>query len=468
MLNLKSLVIILFIVITSIVAGLASIVFSGLSNGSYVALLGLPVLMILTMLFIFNRDLLFLLIIISRVSLDPFIVKSKMGALGLGLVLNVIIILMAIMSFKTLPIKLKKLLKDSWLVFFVVLIFALIFSTDFVNSLKIFVNIIACGAIFTIALSLIKNEQNYTKWLKVVLISSLIPIGYALSEKIMGSAQYFGSEGFRLQGTFFHPNVLGFYSVLIISVCLIIFKIDLKVVNGFVKKSLPLYILLIFTVLLFTKTRSAWAACFVFMFLYGLIFERKYLVYMMVVMAMALLVPEIQDRLINLQQGEAVWGHGQLNSYSWRTTIWKDGLSWMSPQRYFFGYGLDSFIKHSVTFFSLGGGGHAGAHNVYVQLLFETGGLGLAAYLLMNFVLLKNSIKYLRVHALLSFMLISLIIEYGLFAYSDNMFAYISFNWSYWFVLGITIAYLELKSKTDETDVKNNSNAVSATIKNKH
>jgi len=65
----------------------------------------------------------------------------------------------------------------------------------------------------------------------------------------------------------------------------------------------------------------------------------------------------------------------------------------------------------------------------------------------MNFSLLKYLLKYYRAQAFISFIGIALVVEYGLFAYSDNMFGYLSFNWSYWFVLGITIAYLDVKSK---------------------
>lgn len=444
--NSKSLTKLGIMVLVSLFAGLASIVFVGVAHGSYKALLGLPALMILGLMFVFNRNLLFLLIIVSRVSIDPFILSSKMGALGLGSVLNFLIIVMAILSYPKISTQLKKILKDSWLVFFMMLILAVVFSSDFLTSLKIFINIIAGGAVFAIALSLIKNEHDYAKWLKVTLLSSLIPIGYALSEKVLGNAQLFGSEGYRLQGTFYHPNVLGFYSVLMITVCLLIIKVDIKVVSNFIKKSLPIYILFIFAALLFTKTRSAWAACFVFVFFYGLIFERKYLVYIAIMMAIALCIPEVQDRLLNVQEGQAVWGHGHLNSYSWRKMIWEAGLTWMSPERYFFGYGLESFINNSSTFFTLAGTGR-GAHNIYVQLFFETGFFGLASYLYMNFSLLKYLLKYYRAQAFISFIGIALVVEYGLFAYSDNMFGYLSFNWSYWFVLGITIAYLDVKSK---------------------
>lgn len=428
--------------------GLASIVFAQLSNGSYIAILGFPALIILGMLFIFNRNLLFLLIIVSRVSLDPFIVNSKMGALGLGAVLNVLVIIMAILALPKLTQSLKVELKYSWGVFCAVLIVALVFSTNRIDAIKFFVNLISNGAIFVIALSLIKSQQDYAKWLRVVLYSSLIPIGYALFEKAVGHAQFYGSEGFRLQGTFYHPNVLGFYSVLMVSICLLIVKANFKVFPALIKNTLPLYVLMILVILVFTKTRSAWLAGFVFALIYGLLFERRYLVYLALVMGGAFFVPEVQDRLLNLQQGEVVWGHGQLNSYSWRKLLWESALTWMSPIKYFFGYGLDSFSEYSSSFFTLNGDTKTYAHNIYVQMFFEIGFFGLSAYLYLNYRILKSLIIKYKYNPLVTFVTISFILEYALFAYSDNMFGYLSFNWSFWFILGISLAYLDFKAKS--------------------
>ena len=447
MLNSKSIAIVIFWVVISVFMGLVAVLVASMSNGNYLAILGLPALIIIGMLFVFNRNLLFLLIIFARVSIDPFIVNSKMGALGLGLVLNLFVIFMAVNVYPTLSLQLKKLLKNSWLVFIVMLLCSLVFSADFINALKITVNIIASGAVFIIGLSLIKNDEDYGKWLRIILLSSVIPIGYALLEKFLGISHFRGTEGYRLQGVFFHPNVLGFYSVLMISVCLLIMKTDIKIFNRLIKNIIPFFAILILAVLLLTKTRSAWVGCFVFIVLYGLFFEKKYLLYMSVIIGVALCIPDVQDRLLNVSEGEAVWGHGQLNSYSWRQLIWHDGLSWMKPSRYIFGYGLDSFKDKSALFFTLYGGQPIGAHNIYVQLFFEVGFLGLAAYIYMNFSLIKYLFKFYYLNKLTSFIAIGLIIEYALFAYSDNMFGYLSFSWIFWFVLGVAISYLDCKSK---------------------
>lgn len=457
MLNPKLIIQIILWFLICILMGLASVMVVGMANGSFLALLGFPALIILAMLFVFNRNLLFLLIIISRASIDQFIVSSKMGALGLGAVLNLLVIIMAINAYSTLSIQLKKLIKDSWLIFSAVLFLALIFSPNFANSLKISVNIIAGGAVFIIGLSLIKSESDYAKWLRVILYSSAIPIAYAVYLKMMGVGQIEPGQGLRIEGPFSHPNVLGFYSVLMITVCLLIMKIDIKVFSKLIKNTVPLYALLIFAVLLFTKTRSAWAACFVFVFLYGVVFERKYLVYMLIVMGLALCVPEIQDRIYNLAGGGGTYvaGYGELNSYSWRLQMWHDGLHWMEPKRYLFGYGLNSFVENAPSFFTLASEQSSyHPHNVYVQLFFEVGFFGLAAYVFMNFTLFKYFIKHYKANRLLSFIGIGLLVEYALYAYSDNMLSYLAFNWIYWFVLGISVGYLDFKSKPSQVSLE--------------
>lgn len=447
MLNLKSIAKITLLILTSMIAGLVTVEVGGLSHGSYIALLGLPALIILGMLFVFNRNLLFLIIIFTRVSIDPFIVNSKMGVLGLGAVLNLIVIIMALNIYPRLSQLSKKLLMKSWFIFIAILFISTILSSDILGSFRFSINIIVEAALFIIGISLIKNEIDYGKWLRIVFLSSVVPIGYAILEKLLGNAQFYGSEGFRLQGVFFHPNVLGFYAVLMISVCLLIIKIKIKVFNRIVINTIALYILIIFTVLLFTKTRSAWIGCFVFMFLYGAFFEKKYLVYMSIFIALALCVPEVQDRLSNVSEGEAVWGHGQLNSYSWRQLIWHDGLSWMQPSKYIFGYGLDSFKANSEKFFTLYSGQLMGAHNIYVELFFEVGALGLFSYIFISFTLIKHLLKGYNLDSLVSFITIALIVEYAVFSYSDNMFGYLSFNWIFWFILGLNFGYLDYKSK---------------------
>jgi O-antigen ligase len=112
----------------------------------------------------------------------------------------------------------------------------------------------------------------------------------------------------------------------------------------------------------------------------------------------------------------------------------------MAISKSVFGYGLNSFKHYSPIFFPLAGGTHWGAHSTYVQWFFETGVVGVMASAWMYvrlFFTLKLGIKENRLSTII---VITLLIEYLFFAFSDNMLDYLAFNWYYWFFIGAACA----------------------------
>jgi O-antigen ligase len=208
---------------------------------------------------------------------------------------------------------------------------------------------------------------------------------------------------------------------------------------------LLIYIILMIVLLLLTKTRSAWVACYVFFALYGLLYERKYLIAVIAAPFLALAIPEIRDRILDLTHGNEVVTYGTLNSYAWRKYIWESGLNWMQPNYYLLGYGLEAFMHYSLEFFPLAGGLQRGAHSVYVQLFFDTGAIGLLSFIWLYSSLAYQLTKFYKENKLMIFSTIMLICQYGLIAYSDNLLSYLAFNWYFWFVLGAaySVAYHE-------------------------
>jgi O-antigen ligase len=173
---------------------------------------------------------------------------------------------------------------------------------------------------------------------------------------------------------------------------------------------------------------------------YGLLFERRYLIYVILAPVLALLVPGILDRVVDLASGNEYVQYAQLNSFAWRRLMWESGLKWMQADHYLLGYGVDSFKFYSPIFFPLAGGVNFGAHSVYVQWLFEVGVLGLLAYLWLFGRLLWILKSMASADKLGAFISISLIVEYLTISVSDNMFAYLAFNWYFWFTLGAACA----------------------------
>ena len=81
------------------------------------------------------------------------------------------------------------------------------------------------------------------------------------------------------------------------------------------------------------------------------------------------------------------------------------------------------------------------AHNVFVQLLFETGIVGLFSYIwifLRGLSWVALYAKYDRPGVALT---IGVVISYLVVCWSDNLLEYISFNWEFWFTVGLLFAH---------------------------
>jgi O-antigen ligase len=181
-------------------------------------------------------------------------------------------------------------------------------------------------------------------------------------------------------------------------------------------------------------------------------FERKYLLYLILVPALALLVPSVRDRLLDLGAGNEVIQYSRLNSFAWRLLLWKSSMEWMSVANSVFGYGLNSFKQFSPIFFQLAGTTNFGAHNTYIQWFFETGIIGVISAAWMHvwlFVSLKLGVAYDKLRSSLA---ILMLIAYLFFAFSDNMLDYLSFNWYFWFFIGAACAIAVVYKKDADAE----------------
>ena len=421
------------------------------SLGDHIGIiLALPGAIIIGLLFILDRHLLFFLIILFRSAMDPILEATKMGSFGLGAVLNALVILIALIAIIQRPSPVRAVLRKTWLAFLLISFATLFIAPEFVTALKAYLALVSYAAIFALAITLIQSEEDYGRWMRAVFYSSIIPIAYAFVDAATGGFK--SAEGFRISSTFSHPNIFAFYLVLMISLSFYFFKAKVSYIPLFIRRTLPIYILLMVALLVMTKTRSAWASCFAFFTLYALIYERKYLILIVLLPIIGFMIPEVRDRFADLSQGNQVINYSKLNSYAWRKLIWQQGISWMEPSHYLFGYGLESFKYYTADFFSMpgnmSGGEHHAAHSVYVQLFFETGALGLGAFAWVHLKLAKMLMSFYKANKLMIFTAITFLLEFALNAYSDNMLAYLSFNWYLWFVLGAIFAAGYAKQKS--------------------
>ena len=423
----------------AILVGVAVPGFVGAVDGSPAKALALPALLLLGMLLVASRMALLVGILLLRGFCDVFFdaTRISLGAtqIGLGFLVNIFVIMIALLLVIEKPQQLPKKMFLAWLPFLLICVCGVAIAPGVAEALRVLLAQLSYCAIFVCAFYIVRTPEDFKRCARIVLYSSVLPLLYALVDiAVKGGVS--GPNGARLQATFAHPNIFAFYLTLVIAVGFYVLKSDTYKLSQGQRIGLGGYVGLLLVMLLLTQTRSAWIACGAMFLGYGLLFERRYLVYMLVAPVLALMIPEVRDRVLDLGAGNEVKLYAKLNSFAWRQYIWESGLNWMQPSRYLLGYGIDSFAFYSPTFFPLAGKTHFGAHSMYVQWLFELGALGLGACLWL-FARVLWTLKGLAASDRLgAFVLVVMVLQYLIVSASDNMAAYLAFNWYFWFMLG--------------------------------
>ncbi|MEZ0318313.1 MAG: O-antigen ligase family protein [Methylophilaceae bacterium] len=452
-----TIIMVIFATLIAMVIGVFSAFFPTIVGERYGVLVGLPAAIIIGMLFLYDRYLFFMLVILFRSGMDVILDATKLGSFGLGAVLNALVILIGLLALIEFPKPSQKVFAQTWLFFLIIAFVSLFYAPDFIAGLKTFLALVSYAAVFVIAIVVVKSEQDYGKWMKCIFLSSIVPVAYSFVDMALGGFNNGHSEeGFRISSTFSHPNVFAFYLVLMISVGFYFYKSNVGYLSASFKRLIPLYLVLLLALLMLTKTRSAWAACFMFFTTYAIFYERKYLIWIFLSSLAALLIPDVRDRILSLAQGNEVINYSQLNSYAWRKLIWQDSFKWMTASHYPLGYGLESFKYYSAEFFSMANRHHAGAHSVYVQLFFETGLIGLLAFVWSHLRVAMLLLQFYKANKFMIFSALMFLVEFAAEAYSDNMLNYLTYNWYLWFVLGAAYSLSYHKKIRTDSDAANN------------
>jgi len=435
----------LVLALLAILTGLAVPAFVGAVGGSPTKALILPALLMLAMLLVYSRMLLLTGILLLRASGDVFFdaTRISLGSIqvGIGFLINVFVIMIAMLLVAEKPSLLPRKMFLVWLPFLLFCLCGVVMAPSVGDALRAYLAQLSYCAVFVCAFYVVRTPEDFKRCVRIVLYSSVLPLLYALADIAIKGGVH-GPNGARLQSTFAHPNIFAFYLTLVIALGFYVLKSDTYALERRQRIGLGAYLMLLGAMLALTQTRSAWIACGALFVGYGVFFERRYLIYMLVVPLLALLIPDVRDRVLDLGAGNEVKLYAKLNSFAWRLYIWESGLAWMRPSHYLLGYGMESFQFYSPTFFPLAGGTHFGAHSMYVQWLFELGALGLLACLWVFGRVMWIVKRLIPIDRLGAFVLIVMMLQYLIVSASDNMAAYLAFNWYFWFVLGSGCALL--------------------------
>lgn len=397
--------------------------------------------------YIFSKGL--FVLILLRASLDPILDISKVGGIGLGALLNLIIVLISFSILYRFKFQLSKAILLAWLPFLLLGLLSVFISPEKVSSMRSFFAILTYFSCFLIPFYYIKSPQDVFGLIRLTVYSSVLPLCVAFFEFAFPAGST-GSNGFRVSGSFSHPNIFAFYLVLISTICFFTIKSNRFVFEYKFLKYVKVIFLLSVVCLLATKTRSAWIALIIIFFTYGVLVEKKYIFYLILLALVALLIPSIQERIFDIFSGNSVDvldEGGKLNSYAWRQVVWNSAWSFILDKP-FFGHGYNTFSYYFLDFFPLESSKGFDAHNVYVQIAFDMGFLGVISYFSLFVTLLYRASFYYKIDKKGGALVIGLLISYLVVGYSDNMLFYLSYNWYFWFFIGIFFCCSKLNYNT--------------------
>ena len=356
-----------------------------------------------------------------------------------GAALNFIVIGAIVLVLYRLRTKVQVTLCRAWVPFLLVTLIASFYSPVPVDAFRKFLTYVSYMAMFVLPFVLIRTERDVLYFFRIVVYSSVAPVAYGLFQLTSGHDWY---QDTRIASTFSHPNIFAFYILTTIGTILSLllsrrFSLAKNTRRLFVYYLIPLLVMLVAT-----KCRSAWLGCIILFTVYGIIADKRVLILTMALPLCALLIPAVRDRLIDLTTGNQYVGWVQdVNAFAWRKLLWQKAASYIA-NRPLFGYGLYSFPYYSPTFFPLETERGVDAHNVYIQLLFETGVVGLLSYLLIFGRKLQFILRFWQVDRPGLAMSATMVVVYLITCYSDNLLEYVSYGWCYWFTFGIVFADL--------------------------
>ncbi len=385
------------------------------------------------------------ILLLCRAFLDPVLESTRVDAaaqgMGLGALINLaIIVLTFFLWIRNRSGVIKKSFTVMWSLFLAVTFLSAFYSPETGRALRLWLNFVTYFCMFSLPFLVALTPEKRRFWWIILLVSFIAPVAVADIELLGGGYDAGAAAGMRIAGTFMHPNILAFYVGL--GLVLVAYSLQQKSwgLSRIQRNFLKLLAVNLAVLLLMTKTRNAWLAFWTTFFIYGLWKDRRLALFLIFLPPLALLIPPVAERVFDLFQPEYLRAYHGDDSLSWRIHLWESSIPWIwkSP---LIGHGLSSFIPLSVNFFESVSG--VGAHSVFIELLFETGLIGLISYLGIFTVLLKKGFFQRNTAGVANDRATALaavfVIGYLVINMADNLLHYLVFNWYFWFFVGLAL-----------------------------
>ncbi len=352
----------------AVVLALGTLVLAPALTRNMLFVAALPFVGILFIILVLNINTTFIFLLWTRSLMDHALEHTKAGGgFGLGALVNIFVIITVFL----VAIRFPKVIQKNryvipWGVFLLVGMSTVPFAPDSVQAFRLMISLTTYLCMFLVPFFIVKTEKDKKFWVRMLLLSSFIPVGFANLGLVLRKYPFVEAGSMRLEGSFTHPNILAFYLAFVATVVFYVLKAGLFRMSGPKKIFLWLYMANVLVALIATQTRSAWLAVAILFLCYGIFKERKFLFVCLLGGLVLMATPQVQSRMKDLSEGTGVRSHEKLNSAAWRVKLWESAIPSIK-KRFVLGYGLESFRPLSGGFFVLEPDG-VPAHNVYVEL----------------------------------------------------------------------------------------------------
>ena len=248
--------------------------------------------------------------------------------------------------------------------------------------------------LFFVLINQIENKQELAGFLKFLLLGAFFVSLYGIYQYLVGTPLPAGwvdveqnpAIRTRVYSVFGNPNVLASYLVLLIPFSCALFLDTKKVAVKFAYFALTGTLCL---TLLFTFSRGGWLGVLASLLVFALLKDRRVLILILIVLlASAALLPEV------FLQRISTIGSPLDTSNAYRLRVWQESLGIIKDFPLTgIGLGHESFLSIYPFYMLDRGKSPFHTHNTYLQVLVETGIIGLLVFLWLLLSYFKRGLK---------------------------------------------------------------------------
>jgi O-antigen ligase len=241
------------------------------------------------------------------------------------------------------------------------------------------------------------NAYNLTKLLTIIYIATLISymIGffqlldpmYIMPKKWIDMNEYNVKK--RIFSSFLNPNVFGFYiNIIIITICTRFSTAKNKKPENIKFEILEKVTFICSIICLFyTFSRASWISLVSALFLVGILFDKKYILFSIIIFICIFGA----DAILGINRSD-ITKLSEDSSLAYRIELWKTSLK-IIKDNLITGIGFGTFYKFTGLYSNIVKKYIEHCHNIYLQILMETGIIGFTVFLITLYSIVKRVIK---------------------------------------------------------------------------